>query len=31
MCVVAEQLVEDNDPVRLEKDAPLRLIPRTKQ
>jgi AmiR/NasT family two-component response regulator len=31
MCVVAEQLVEDNDPVRPEKDAPLRLISRTKQ
>ena len=31
MCVVAEQLINDSDPaeaLRLEHDAPLRLVPR---
>lgn len=34
MCVVAEQLINDNDPVgavHREKDAPLRLVPDTKR
>ncbi|HEX5255348.1 MAG TPA: ANTAR domain-containing protein [Mycobacterium sp.] len=34
MCVVAEQLINDSDPVealRLEQDAPLRLAPETKR
>ena len=33
MCVIAEQLIDDNDPVeasRLKQDAPLRLAPEAK-
>lgn len=34
MCVIAERLINDNDPAeasRREQDAPLRLVPETKQ